>query len=402
MFIARQPIFSRNLEVYGYELLYRSGHQSQTFDGVSSVHATAAVVGGLFEAGIDQIIENKKAFINFDAEFLHSDMPEIIGPERLIIEVLEDVVVDQALVARIKDLKIKNYKIALDDFVESYVDYPLVPFADIIKFDILQTPLDQIKAEVKLALRQKKTILAEKVETEAEFHKAKEMGFHLFQGYFFSKPNIVAHSNSQTTTKIQYLRLLTELKKVEPSYQILAEIIEKDMMLAYRLMRVIKGRAGDDLIYSIKRALTYMGLKELERWVSILMLRDLSSHKPQELMRMALVRTKFSELTATNGNLKTMKHEASMMGLFSTLDAMLDQNMTDALDGITIPISISDALIKESGALGPLISLLYAYEKGDWRTGQLYTEAVGVHETQLYKDYCTAIAWASEIMDLMT
>lgn len=401
MFIARQPIFSRNLEVYGYELLFRSGNQSHLFDGVSSIQATATVVGGLFEAGINQIVEDKKAFINFDAEFLHSDMPEIIGPEHLIIEVLEDVVVDEALIARIRDLKTRHYKIALDDFVESYIDYPLVPFADIIKFDILNTPLDLIKNEVRLALLQKKTILAEKVETEEEFNKAKVMGFHLFQGYFFSKPNIVAHSNSQTTTKIQYLRLLTELKKEEPSYQVLAEIIEKDMMLAYRLMRVIKGRAGDDLIYSIKRALTYMGLKELERWVSILMLRDLSSHKPQELMRLALVRTKFSELTAMNGTLKNMKHEASMMGLFSTLDAMLDQNMADALEGIMLPISISEALIKEAGVLGPLLSVIFAYEKGDWESGQSYAEAVGVSEEQLYDDYCKAIHWARDIMSLM-
>ena len=86
------------------------------------------------------------------------------------------------------------------------------------------------------------------------------------------------------------MRLLTELKKVEPSYQVLAEIVEMDIRLAYRLMKVISTRAGDDLIYSIKRALTYMGLKEFERWVSIMMLRDLNEHKPQELMRLALVR----------------------------------------------------------------------------------------------------------------
>ena len=401
MFIARQPIFNRTLDVYGYELLFRADHGSKAFDGTSDMLATATIISGLFESGIEAFVEDKRAFVNFNAHFLYSDFTELIDPSHLIVEVLETVKVDQQLIERIEWLKSKGYKIALDDFVESFQKYPLVPLADIIKFDIIASPLEAIGKEVKQALAHGKIILAEKIETEAEFQVAKDMGFHLFQGYFFRKPNIIGKSGDKTTTKTQYLRLLTELKKVEPSYQVLAEIVEKDIRLAYRLMKVISTRAGDDLIYSIKRALTYMGLKEFERWVSIMMLRDLNEHKPQELMRLALVRTKFSELIAKHGNLSKIKHEASMMGLFSTIDAMLDQSMTEALEGISLPKSVSDALLLNQGALEPIFTVIQDYEKGDWNATKVLAEQLGITVEDLSENYRTALGWAREIIMLM-
>lgn len=298
MFIARQPIFKRNLDVYGYELLYRSGIQSDHFDGVSPQYATATVIGGLFESGMDQIVEEKYAFINFDEDFILSSSLELIPSDTLIIEVLENIKIDQNLIERLKDLKNKGYKIALDDFVEEYKSYPLIPIADIIKFDLIETPLETIEKDISLAISQKKVLLAEKIETKEEFLKAKEMGFHLFQGYFFSKPSIVGKSYKRSTSKIQYSRILLELKKEEPSYQVLAEIIEKDVNLAYRLIRISSLRTEDELIYSVKRALTYMGMREIERWINILMLQDLGQSKPNELIKMSLIRSRFAETIA--------------------------------------------------------------------------------------------------------
>lgn len=401
MYIARQAIFDRSLNVYGYELLFRQSSKSVKYDSVSSVHATASVLGGLFEAGISSIVDDARAFINFDAEFIHSDGLELIDKSRLVIELLEDIEIDEALMERLKYLKKKRYKLALDDFVESYTTYPLIPLADIIKFDLIATPLDSIAGEIKKALSQKKVILAEKVETQEEFLKAKSMGFHLFQGYFFSKPQIVGKSPSHTTTKSQYSRIILELKKKEPSYQVLAEIIEKDANLAYQFVRLISIRKGDDLIYSIKQSLMYMGLKELERWINVLMLRELSISKPDELIRISLVRTKFAELIAIHSNLKISKYEASMMGLFSTIDAMINQTMSEALKDIMLPKTITDALINKSGELYPSYLLMLSYEQGDWSRTEEYAGLLNIDEIVLYDDYVMAVKWAREIMELI-
>lgn len=401
MYIARQAIFNRSLKVFGYELLFRGGEHSSKFDAVNAINASASVIEGMFENGIDHIVEDKIAFINFDAGLLHTDAVELIEAERLVIEVLEDVTVDENLINRLKALKAKGYRIALDDLNETCSTYHLIPYADIIKYDLIQTPLDQITEEVKKALSLKKIILAEKVETEEEFRKAKNMGFHLFQGFFFSKPYLVAESASHTTVKAQYIRIINELKKEEPSYQTLTEIIEKDTGLAYRLVKLSSVRAGKDLIYSIKHALQYMGFTEIERWVSVLMLRELNDSKPDELMRVSLVRTKFCELVASHSSLHQMKYEASMMGLFSALDAMLNKPMSEALKNISLADSIKDALIWKKGVLYPIYQLIIAYEAGDWVAAEKSSKMIQVRENELLKDYLSAVQWAKEIIDKM-
>lgn len=399
MFIARQPIFNSLLKVYGYELLYRDTEKSTEFGNVSASKATAGVLGGLFEVGIEKIVDGGKAFVNCDYEFLVSDLIELIDPTKLIIEVLEDIKVDEKLIERLQELKKKGYKIALDDFVEEYDTYPIVPMADIIKYDIIATPLDSIKREVDIALCENKILLAEKIERKEEYEKAKAMGFNLFQGYFFSKPSIISKQNDKKTTKLHYARLISELKKPEPSYQNLAEIIETDVNLAYRLLRMIKNRQTDDIVDSIKRALIFMGFKEIERWINILMLQDLSIDKPMELTKLALTRSKLGEIIADRSKFKSRRYEVSMMCLFSTLDAILDQPMEKTLEGIEISKSIKQALIYKKGEIRPILNLILAYERGDWAKVQVKALEIEIDKNKLCELYLQALKWSKEIAD---
>ncbi|TCL57214.1 EAL and modified HD-GYP domain-containing signal transduction protein [Kineothrix alysoides] len=398
MFIARQPIFNKAMKIYGYELLFRSDSSAVSFGNASSVSATATVIGGLFEQGIDQIVGKAKAFVNFDYDFIMSNNIELIEPDTLIIEVLETVEVDAALIDRIKYLKREGYQIALDDFEESYVSYPIVPLADIIKYDIMVTPLDTITSDVKQALSQKKLLLAEKIETEEEFQKAISMGFHLFQGYFFCKPKIVGSSSPKRSSKVQYSMILNELKKEEPSYDTITEIIESDVNLAYRMMRVISHKKGESAFNSIKYALVRMGLIDLERWINILMLQDISQNKPLEIMRLSLVRSRFSEYVAENSIYKERKEEVSMMCLFSTLDVLLDQPMEEALKGMLISNDIFNALVHGKGKLKPFCRLMLSYEQGDWTAVQKYAQIIEIDTEILYKGYLESIQWSSKIL----
>lgn len=401
MYIARQPIFDIHKKIYGYELLFRNDQESKLFGkDVSSTVATATVIDGLFEAGMDSIVDSKKAFVNFDYEFLMSEAVELINPNTLIIEVLEDVVVDEFLLERIKYLKAKGYKIALDDFVEDYKDYLLTPLADIIKYDLIETPLEEIKKEVELALKDKKILLAEKIETNEEFLLAQKMGFHLFQGYFFFKPSIISKSNDKKSLKGQYCRILQELHKEEPSYQNLAEVIETDINLAYRFMRVASHKNTEDTIYSIRQALVYMGLREIERWINVLMLRELSSDKPIEIMNLSLVRAKFSEYISENSHYRNRKLEISIMCLLSMIDAILDIPMEEALDELLLSEDVKDALINRSGNLSPVFELVCAYESADWETVNEISSKIGLNEDLIMNGYFEALVWATEIINI--
>jgi len=398
MFIARQPIFDRELNVYGYELLYRGDEKADKFNGYSALSSTASVLGGLFELGIENISGDKKAFINFDYEFLMSGLIELIPADKLVIEVLENTLIDDDLIKQIKHFKEKGYKIALDDFECEYETYPIMSDADIIKYDLIITPLSDIRKDVKRALEDGKILLAEKIETEEEYIEAKSMGFKLFQGYFFSKPKIVAGLKVKKTPNTVYGRILRELRQEEPSYLKIAHIIETDINLAYRIIKFTSKTDKSDIVNTVKFSLSRMGLKELERWVHIMMLQEIGGDKPIELTRLALIRARFGELIALGSIYKKRKDDISLMCLFSLLDAMLDDSMENILKEIYLSDDIKDTLINETGEFSIILNLVKTYEAGDWGLVSTDIERIKVDKNKLFKWYIEAIKWSDKII----
>ena len=398
MYIARQPIFDKKKDVYGYELLFRNSTTSMAYTGTSAESSTAVVLGGLFELGVEKIVGNKKAFVNFNYNSLLSNSIELVDPSTLIIEVLEDVEVDNRLIRRLESLHKEGYRIALDDFVHSIKDFKIVPVADIIKYDLIATPLNTIRDEVREALNRKKVLLAEKVETEEEFIEARKMGFHLFQGYFFSKPVIVAGLKGKKPNITIYRRILNELHSEDPSFRVLSEILETDVSVAYRLLNIVS-KKDDNIQKGVKSALIKMGLSDFERWVHIMMLQDLSVNKPNELIRIALIRSKFGELVSNNcGSLYPRASEISLMCLFSVLDAMLDLTMEEAMNDLLISDDIKDALIKGEGALVPVLKLAEAYEQGQWTEIDILSKQLQIDSNRLVGWYMDSINWTDKIM----
>lgn len=399
MYIARQPIFDKSKDVYGYELLFRNTSTALFYTGTSPESSTAVVLGGLFELGVDNIVGNKKAFVNFNYNSLLSNSIELIDPSTLVIEVLEDVEVDSRLLRRLDSLQKEGYRIALDDFAHNLKDYKIVPIANIIKYDLLATPLNTIQDEVMEALRRKKVLLAEKVETEKDFIEARKMGFHLFQGYFFSKPVIVGGLKGKKPDIGIYRRLLHELHSDDPSFQTLAEILETDVSVAYRLVNVVSKKDNRNIQKGLKSALIKMGLIDFERWVHIMMLQDLSVNKPHELIRTSLIRSKFGELVAYNcGELYPRSSEISLMCLFSVLDAMLDLTMEEAMEELSISDDIKNALVKRDGPLEPILTLAETYEKGEWAEIDKLAEKLQVDGNRLGGWYMEAISWTERLL----
>lgn len=402
MYIARQPIFNRSMKVYAYELLFRSDISKTEYTGIDALSSTAIVVGGMFELGLDSLVGDKRAFVNFNRDFIMSDAIEIIDPEKMVIEVLEETIIDEELISRFEYLRAKGYDLALDDYAGDESDIPFSECINIIKYDIRKTNLDDILPEVKLKLSQNKVLIAEKIETLDELEKAKRMGFHFFQGYFFSKPNIVGGIKAKKSPNIIYQRILDELYKEEPSFDKLSEIISTDPNMAYRLLRVasIKKERRTEIV-SIKRALISVGLKELERWVYILMLQELSNHKPLELMRLSLVRSKFGESIAVNSRYSRRRHEITLMCLFSLIDAMIDEPMDKALNEISLSQDIKNALINQEGELMNVGRIVMSYEGNEWYDATNLIDQLEIDYSDVSKWYLDACKWADKTIAYM-
>ena len=391
VFIGRQPIFDSKLNVVAYELLFRSG-DVDAYDGVNGEQATAHVINNaLMEFGLDDIIGNSLAFINFTKDLLVSDIAELLPVDRVVIEILETVKVDEEVILKTKELVKGGYKIALDDFTFSDEWAPLINLAEIIKFDLMQHNVEEIKNQVRKFEGKKVKLLAEKVETQEEYNQLKEEGFDYFQGYFFAKPEVVSHQ-ALTENSISLLQLLSKTQNPDIETEELEKLISQDASLSYKLFRCVNSAAFGlkNKMNSIKQAVVYLGLQRLKNWVCLLAMTG-NPKKSSELIQIGLVRAKMCELIAAENNLPE-KDSFFVVGLFSILDAILDQPLDVILNKMPLEDSLNRALLENEGDMGNALICSINCER--CKVDKIMFP--NIIKERLYEIYQEAMAWSRE------
>jgi len=402
--IARQPILDRAQRLFAYELLFRGtkGHDHSNLDGD---RATTSLLSAAFlTEGIDRISKFKPCFINFTTQLLTRNLPASFPSSKVIVEILEDVDPTPEVIAVCQELSKQGYTLVLDDFVYQRKLEPLIEIADIIKIDFIATPLDTIqKTLYRLSHYSKIKFLAEKVETQSDFEKALKLGFTYFQGYFFSTPEVLK-IRELTAAKINLLHLLAEASSGTTSVSRLNEIISRDVAISYKLLRFLNSAWFYRLekIESIRHAIAYLGEKELRRFLMMMILSEMASSKPEELVRLALVRARFCELlgAASAPPAPPVKqNDLFLLGLFSLLDVMLDASMEYLMKELPINDLIKDALTEAKGSLSPYLQAVVTYEK---KKAQECVEAltrIAVAKKDVYEIYLQSLEFAQALLD---
>ncbi|MCT4631870.1 MAG: HDOD domain-containing protein [Firmicutes bacterium] len=396
IFIARQPIYDAYLNVFAYEILYRTGDKNM-YDGIDGDMATSSVISDVFLTfGIKRMTDLKKAFINFTPNLLMNGIPSDISNEFLVVEILEDVIPTKEIINAVIDIKSKGYKIALDDFVLHNVYDELIQYADIIKIDYMGTTSKQRKNILKKHKKKGIKFLAEKIETYDEFKEAVEMGFEYFQGYFFSKPVLVKAKDISEVSS-NYVAIFDELDKEEPSYELIADIFKRDLNLSYKLLRLVNSPAfyKKSRIDSLQSALVYLGFKEIRKWLSILMIRDIGGGY-NEMVRTSLVRAKVAEEMARNMDMRMRKSELFMLGLFSLLDKITGNSLVDIMENIPIEDDIKAGILGRDNKFGRLLKAIDAYEHGDWERYEVYIKSINAKGWMIPDYYYKALRWINE------
>lgn len=400
-FIARQPIFDRNGKVYAYELLFRSGLHNY-FDCDDQDHAAASVIANsslLF--GLNEMTSHSKAFINCTRKVLLDDYITVLPKEQAVVEILEHVEPDQDIVTACRRLKDQGYTLALDDFVYHKNYEPLLELADIIKVDFLLSDLDEQRRLAEMFIPRGIRMLAEKVETHEVYEEAKKMGYQLFQGYFFAKPVIVSRKDIPTN-KLQFLRILKDVHAEEVDFKKLAQTIQSEVSLSYKLLKLINSAAFAlrHKVTSILQALSLLGIREIRSWVSLLSISQMADDKPAELVVSSLVRARFCEQAANSCGLGGRKSDMFLMGLFSLLDVIMSRPLEEILREITIEEDIQAALTGDPGTMRTMLDLIVAIEKAEWEKVSLLAQQLQADEAQLCEAYMNAVKWAQEIYSM--
>lgn len=394
--VGRQPIYRRNMDVYAYELLFRGRHEDEA--GVTDGDkATSEVLYNTFvEIGVDEIVGRHRAFVNLTPSFLLGEYPLPTTEGQLVLEVLEDTPVTEEIVNAVTNLRARGYTIALDDFVYQPHLEPLVRQADIIKIDLMQLGEGELEEHVERLSGNGTRLLAEKVETHEEFHRCRELGFDLFQGFFFCRPEVV-RGNHLPTNRVAIAELLSALQDPEVELATLERLISRDVTLSYRLLRLINS-AYFNLrreVDSVGRALMLLGLDAVRNWATLLTLSSVED-KPTELVRTAVVRARLCQNLGATVDPETGSDLYFTVGLFSTLDALLDQPLEAVLGQLPLSQPVASALLERGGIPGAVLDCVLAYERGDWDSVEHNT--CGIAPGSVRDGYLDAVHWADELM----
>ena len=396
-YVARQPILDKERNLFAYELLFRAGPEN-AFPDIDGDTATSKLLSSSFlNFDIEKLSNKKLVFINFTEKLLKNKLATLFPKDKIVVEILEDVAPSKEIQESIKELSDDGYCIALDDFEYDPSLDPLVDLCKIIKVDLLITPLDEAEELIEQLSGKEIIFLAEKVETYEEYKKAMEIGFTLFQGYFFSKPEIIKGTTLKSSSN-GMLQLINEIYKDDYNLDSVEKQINVDVNIAYKLLRYINSStfSRDQEITSIKHAIAYLGIQETRKFVSLVALSEISVEKPSELVLSAIIRGRFCELLGGLCSSKHDKDELFMLGLFSLIDAMFDSDMETIMEKLPIAAEIKDALISESGELAEILLLCKHYESGDWKRCVKSFCILEIDEGKLPECYRDAIEWANE------
>lgn len=397
-YLARQPILDRNLNVIAYELLYRDDEgKGVILDGD---HATAQVISqSLLGSDINKIVADKKVYINFTEQIIVNELPLMLDRDRLVIEVLEDVKPTQKVLNALKKIKEMGYTIALDDVGYPLPDQQLLQMADVVKVDFMN--IDQVKREqVSSQLKRYPVrMLAEKIETMKEFRDAVKMGYELFQGYFFARPDLVTVREVKPL-KVNHIRLLAELNKAEPSYDAMKEIVESDVSLSFKVLKLINSAAyyRSKKIETIKQALTMLGLQPLRKWTAIAMVSGHCEDKPDELFKISLIRAKMIEVLCLKKHPKKRCEEGFLIGILSLIDVMTDRDMTQVIRELPLTDDVVSGLTSRQSIGGQYLSLIEHYEESHMEELESCAKKLGVDIQELPFIYYDALEWTEELV----
>jgi len=401
VYLGRQPILDRGWNVAGYELLFRSS-QANCCDSTEVVCATSQVfVNAVLGVGLDQLLGGKPAFINFDRTLLLGDRTTVLPPDKVVIEILETVAPDNAILSACHKLQQQGYGLALDDCLDDERTAAFAPFVDILKVDFRQTsPSDQermVRRYQKLNIR----MLAEKVESESEFRRASKLGYDYLQGFFFASPTVL-QTTRVPASHMGGLRLMKEIQREELDFVAMEWLIRHDLSFSHSLLTYINSAAfhWSNRVESIRQGLLLLGSDEIRKWAWMASVSSLGQNRPPVLMAQVLMRGRFCEVIARSAQLSVGDSDPFLLGMFSLLDAILQRPLQRILDELNIGRSLRNALLGTGGEADPLslvLRIVKSHELADFHDVEAAARVIGLSAEALSTCYFQSLSWVETV-----
>jgi EAL and modified HD-GYP domain-containing signal transduction protein len=402
IFLGRQPILDRHQNIVAYELLFRAGHTAAA-NVDDDMHATAHVITRAFtELGVSAVLGKHKGFINVHDDLLLSDMLELLPKDKVVIELLETIQVTPQIIERCNELKAMGFALALDDYTSEDPQFEvLFDLLDVIKLDYPLVNKEALPAIVRRLKRWPVKLLAEKIDDHAQAELCLNLGFDLFQGYYYARPVILTGKRADPS-KLSLLRLLgLVLGDAETSE--IEQVFKHDPSLSYKLLQLVNSVAMGlpQKIDSLRNAIVILGQRQLQRWLQLLMFVPNSGQTDDPLLQLAATRGKLMESLAQAQAPRddNYRDRAFIAGILSLLDTLLGMPIEEVVERINLAPDVRQALLTRQGMLGELLELTEKIERGDFDAAGELLESSGLKVSDLLQAQLLAMRWANDLAE---
>lgn len=391
--VARQPIVNSEKTLFAYELLYREG-ANNAFPQVSNAHqATLRLLAEQYLSFQQKNLERYLGFVNFDEKSLLEKVPMDFCKDDIVIEILETCEPTQALYDALNALKQQGYTLALDDFQPASAWERFYPLVDYIKLDIQALSLSDCASLIRDFKYVNVLFIAEKVETYDEFQQAKQIGFSLFQGYFFQKPEMIK-SKKLSASAMDIFKLSSLVATRELNYLKINQVIARNPALSLQLLKFVNNDSRvNQPIKNLQQALAYLGDERIRKYVTYTALSALAPSKPDVLLKSILHRARFMDNLSHQASVQNCQESAYLCGMLSLMEGLLDMPLEAILNSLAVDEAIYQALMNREGTLGLLLTVAEVIEHSNWEPLYNVSKQLQVTEPQVMRSLEEANRW---------
>jgi EAL and modified HD-GYP domain-containing signal transduction protein len=391
VFVGRQQIYDRDIKVVAYELLFRSCSENRAIIEDEDAATSQLLINALVEIGLRNLVFHHPALVKFTTNFILKKLDIPFDPKELIIEVQNNIKPDPEIIAALNDLRNAGYTIVLDGYVECDNRRELVSLVDIVKIDVRGFKGGKFVQEVEHLKSLSVKLMAEKIETIEDFEQCKNLGFHYFQGYFLSRPQVV-EGTTIANNKYALLQLLVHLRNPSVSFDDIVELVKLDVSLSVKLLRFVNSVSLGlcRQIVSVRQAAVRLGLQQIHQIVSLIVTGEIADNNAP-LMETTLVRAKMCEILGGPSRSENAEN-CFTIGILSSMDAFLNLPLLKILGDISVTDEMRAAILSYRGPMGRVLKTVVAFEQGRF----VEVQKLGFEHTAVQQAYLSAVSWAQQ------